>query len=558
MSKYKSSCVRFIVLGFIIISISALSVAAENSWSGNIFGSIWELFGLGESSSTAQVRTEKGTGGDPDANSPQVLSNGPILFQRGVAAANDVPYNRGGQLFKVDPTSGAETLFGEGSQPNYTIDGSNLVFVRNAHITKSSAGLYSATELVNDAPFPSSVTGLYPKWSPDATRIAYNSTASVNSTLVYHVKIISGSCSACDITQELNPGGSSAYLYPAWHPTVGTSGTSKTYQLVFVRTSAIKADVDAGNYTGDIFTEAVTIAPNGTVTEGSRLNLTNSPATYGFPTYSHDGTKIAFVRRNPDGSSSLNVMNAAPGSIPTAIVSYPANSFSIVHHPAWSPNDQEIAFADTNQLFRVTPGSAAVDLWPSWAPGSGNPTPTPSPTPFNATLSFDGRLRDRVNKHHGSAGLGSDGDPDGTFTLNLPSGTAGKTLKSIDLCQKSSPCSPLPADNNVNRWNTIPADTSLWVLGVDYLPEGPSLINSSNDGSIDGTRVSVQGAFKLYVGDPDPTAFALGSQFSVTVNFTDGTKATASTIIGKTQADVSVIFSPRPQGAASVGDTVAF
>ena len=52
MSKH-TSFVRFIVLGFAVIAISALSVAAASSWGINVFASIQEFLGIQTASSNA-------------------------------------------------------------------------------------------------------------------------------------------------------------------------------------------------------------------------------------------------------------------------------------------------------------------------------------------------------------------------------------------------------------------------------------------------------------------------------------------------------------------------
>ena len=545
----KRSSGYFIVSSFAIIAILVLSVAAESSWSGSFFGSIQEFFGAASSSSNPK-------------NVPDDLVsvfNGPIIFQRGFAAAIDFPYSRGGQLFKVDPVTRTETFFIDGSQPNYSPDGSRLVFTINAQLATMPA--------VNPVPSPtpnllvigggSRLLGFYPKWSPDGANLSYNTGTTVNGTPAYHVKVISGNCTVCDTTiqtHELNPTGTTNYLYPSWNPRPVAPVTA---QLVFVRTSAARSDVDQGNYNGDIFSEAITIASDGTITEGNRVPLTNSPAEYAFPTYSHDGTKIAFINfATTAGNNTLNVMNAN-GSGSTAIVTFPNSGNRYAHHPVWSPTDDSIAFSDSNQIFQVnvTTGqvsqvsntaASANDLFPSWAPGTGSPTPTPTPSQFNATLSFDGRFRDRVGKS--DSGIPIDGESDGTFSLTLPAATSTKFIESVDLLGP-----------NGNEWDTIPQSSNIkWVVGISDTLDGV-LFNSSN-GSIPHLAYTVgnPGTFKLFVPDSTPTSFSSGKSFTVTVKFSDGSTATASTTINITAADVAIAFSPAAPASVAYGDTASF
>ncbi len=562
MSENRSS-LRFIVLGFAIIAILALSVAAKNSWNGNIFVPIQEFFWLATSYTDPLHTADNNHPASSDANDLTASFNGQIIFQRGFAAAIDFPYSRGGQLFTVDPSTHAETSFGNGSEPNYSTDGSKIVYVVDLQITKSPVASPTPTGLTllgGGSP----IRGFYPKWSPDGANLSYNVGTTVNGTPAYHVKVIDGNCSACDTTiqtHELNPAGMSNYLYPSWNPhiivptTTPTPNPIPTHQLVFVRTSAARADIDMGNYTGDIYTEFITIAANGTVTEGNRTPLTNSPATYAFPTYSHDGTKVAFVKFNTDGSSTLNVLNintdGSPGTV-SAIVTYPANGNSYAHHPAWSPDDKKIAFSDSNQILQIdvntlaqapvtTLQNSANDLFPSWAPGT-------APVSFNATLNFDGRLRDRVSKN--DANIGGDGESDGTFTLTLPVATQSKSIASVDL-----------KGPNGNEWDTIkqaPSPSAFWVVGVALDLDAPLL--NQFDGTLRSVPVAT-GIFKLFIGDSTPSSFLSGKSFNVTVNFTDGSTAIGSTTISKTQADLEIRFSPLaapPPTSVPLGQTATY
>jgi dipeptidyl aminopeptidase/acylaminoacyl peptidase len=74
-------------------------------------------------------------------------------------------------------------------------------------------------------------------------------------------------------------------------------------------------------------------------TDGSgKTNLTNDPADDYSPTWSPDGTKIAFARFAGE-QSEIYAMNS-DGSGQTNLTNNPADDFS----PAWSPDGTKIAF----------------------------------------------------------------------------------------------------------------------------------------------------------------------------------------------------------------------
>lgn len=315
--------------------------------------------------------------------------NGNIMFHRGFAAAIDIPENRNAQLYTIDPATGTETLFGNGSQPNFSFDGKKVAFIDDGQLfigSASGSGTAKGLVVPNGG---SAEIGLYPKVSPNNSQVAYQVTACIApgcSALVYHIYVINAGCildnnqyrdAALCNESELNHNGTSAFIHPAWHP-FADAVVPNQWKLVFVSTSGTEAAIDAGNYTGDIFTEDVTIAPNGVATElpSTKVNLTNSPAKYSFPTFSHNGTKIAYVKTDANGSDALYVANAN-GSGAIAILSASSGQITM-RNPAWSPDDQKIAYSDSIEIFQITTDTfqvtqvttgvnAAADAYPTWA-----------------------------------------------------------------------------------------------------------------------------------------------------------------------------------------------
>ena len=106
------------------------------------------------------------------------------------------------------------------------------------------------------------------------------------------------------------------------------------------------------------------------------INLTNSPGTDGFHTWSPDGQKIAFLSTR-DGNMEIHVMNA-DGSDPSRIT----NNSGTAGFPVWSPDGQQIAFVsnrDGNEEIYVMnadgsgeaanlTNNSANDHGPAWSP----------------------------------------------------------------------------------------------------------------------------------------------------------------------------------------------
>ena len=140
--------------------------------------------------------------------------------------------------------------------------------------------------------------------------------------------------------------------------------------------------------------------------------------------------------------------------------------------------------------------SNGEDSQPTWQPAAASPSPSPSPSPA-ITLTFDGKLRDRVSQSS-NADVGSDGQPDGTFTVTLPA-NGQRTLNSIKL-----------EGPNGNTWDTVPGN-AIWVAGIADQLDGP-LLNSSA-GQVTGVQVG--NSFKLFASDtqPNPSHFRFRRDF---------------------------------------------
>ena len=148
----------------------------------------------------------------------------------------------------------------------------------------------------------------------------------------------------------------------------------------------------------------------------------------------------------------------------------------------------------------------------------------------NASLSLTylGKVKDRVGKGNYDApgALAPNEEADGVFETRLNSGSGNRTVTSLDLRSAGG-----------GIWDTL-ASTSYWVLGVAASQDG-SLLNSS--ASEVNFNLSDGGTFYLFANDLIPPGlFGAGVSLTLTVNFSDGTTATASTTINDSHCVYSI------------------
>jgi uncharacterized repeat protein (TIGR01451 family) len=397
------------------------------------------------------VSAQNSVDGSGDEN-PQ-LFNGRIIFQRGSVSK---PFYGGATLYTINPFSGTETSFGTGSEPSYSNDGTKVAFIKTGQLFFGSASDYSTAKGLVVPGGGSAEIGLYPKISPDNTQILYQSTTSVGGTLLYHTYIINAACildnnqyrdtSVCNVT-ELNPGGTNAFIFPAWMPVEGTSGSNRLARIAYVRTSSNKDDVDGDKYTGQIFIEDLTIAANGTVTEGQKTQLTITAAKYAFLSYDPSGLRIYLE------NGGIYWLSADNGGNPRPVVTTGSTDPISGHHPVISPDGSKVAFDDgfslvtadlsmtpdgstfANNMTQVPVTSANFDLFPSWQ-GVATPlaTPTPTPTPSTQTALTLTSANYSPNPAYAkenltySATVTNNGPNDGSFAVSINSGWPAVTL----------------------------------------------------------------------------------------------------------------------------------
>jgi Tol biopolymer transport system component len=127
------------------------------------------------------------------------------------------------------------------------------------------------------------------------------------------------------------------------------------------------------NFQGSSSPEIYVMDPNGS----NLTNLSNNPTADSMPSWSPDGSRLAFTRMGELWNEDIYVMNA-DGSNQKRLTNDPDHD----RCPAWSPDGTKIAFAsDRNGNFQIyvmdadgfnpiglTNSSAVVDASPTWSP----------------------------------------------------------------------------------------------------------------------------------------------------------------------------------------------
>jgi Tol biopolymer transport system component len=153
----------------------------------------------------------------------------------------------------------------------------------------------------------------HPTWSPDGTKIAFESLADGKRSIWVM------QADGLGVRRLTDAAGAASDSSPAWSP----DGSR----------IAFASDRD-GN------PEIYVVGVDGT---GAK-RLTNNPAADGFPAWSPDGARLAFLS-DRDGQPGVWAM-AADGSAAARLVSGPA---SAVARPAWSPDGRSVAFASDRE-----------------------------------------------------------------------------------------------------------------------------------------------------------------------------------------------------------------
>jgi hypothetical protein len=152
------------------------------------------------------------------------------------------------------------------------------------------------------------------------------------------------------------------------------------------------------------------------------------------------------------------------------------------------------------------------------------PAPPPS-SPVGLSVTYNGKLRDRVGQTN--TALVADGALDGALTATL-NASGGRTITGLKL-------------TGPGTWDTD-ASTASWALGVAPALDAVPLLNNPATMAVNFTVLD-GGTFVLFASDSGGSAFVPGTTLTLTATFSDGTTATGTTTISATPPPSPVVLS---------------
>lgn len=240
------------------------------------------------------------------------------------------------------------------------LDGSNVA-IPAANIWVMNADGASATPLTQLT--AELVSSIHSAWSPDGSRIAFDSTRALDGTNAaaagVNIWVMNADGSSAKPLTTLTASMASS-VSPVWSP----DGT----KLAFTSSRAL-------NGTNDVISARNIWSMNSDGSAAQPLTILTAGSSSD-PAWSPDGKKIAFVStRALDGSNTAGtaaniwIMNtdgsgAAPLTRLTALHNMTTES------PVWSPDSSRIAFASSRALDGSDAGSSMLNIWVMNADGS--------------------------------------------------------------------------------------------------------------------------------------------------------------------------------------------
>jgi glucose/arabinose dehydrogenase len=286
---------------------------------------------------------------------------------------------------------------------------------------------------------------------------------------------------------------------PASNPTISLTYDGQVRDRVGQNDLALSSD---GQLDG-VFT--VTLDPNNGNRTVSRLDLTRVGPIGIWDTVANNQFWAVGAANGLDSG----LLNANDGSV--NFLAAPGSSFKIFVADFVSP---QLGFP--NGLFAAGSSFTLRVTFSDDTTATGNVTIgvfAPS-----VTVNYDGQLRDRVGQNE--LALNPDGELDGVFTVTLNSGSGNRTVNRLQL-NRAGP---------IGVWDTQGGD-GFWSLGAASGLD-TALLNAANDSV--NFMVTEGSSFKIFAADYLEQLFVPGSGFSLNVNFSDGSTATANVTVNST------------------------
>jgi hypothetical protein len=252
-----------------------------------------------------------------------------------------------------------------------------------------------------------------------------------------------------------------------------------------------------GFATGRTLTVTVTFSDGSSVQAVATVSATTVTVSAVTP---NQGTMGATVPVTIDGSGFMNgaTVSAGPGITVTnvAFVSSTRLTASFVIAGPTTPGRRDVAVTNPDNGGGALINGFTVNV------------------PVTVTLTYNGKLRDRVGG--GDTALGGDGAADATMTLTV-NAVGGRTVTALQLQNGAG-----------GVWDTTAPNAS-WLLGVAPSLDA-ALLNNPTTMAV-STLVADGGSLTLFASDyGGGQGFAPGRNLTVTVTFSDGTSGQASAV----------------------------